>query len=443
MPEAYFTNLGVPTHAFEPHEGIATFDEGEKEESHDFERWGQGEFTRQAIALVVFTSGTSGRPKGAQLTFNNLYYAAMASTLRLGNEANDRWLLSLPLYHVGGLAMIVRACLSRVPLIILDRFDAERVASAAAAHAATLVSLVPTMLHRLLRETTGNPFPSSVRLVLIGGAALTPELAAAALERGIPIAPTYGLTEAGSQVCTALPDEARAKPGAVGKALPFMRVRVIDAQGSALTPGEIGEVVVQGPNVMYGYVEDVPPDIPLTKWGTPERLPYQDGYHTGDLGYVDEDGDLFLVQRRSDLIVTGGENVYPAEVERVLAAHPAVREVAVVGVADAEWGQRVGAVIAVVNQLEALKHEGAEGTEVHGGGIGVTPQTASERGGAMDAKGASDASRDDLIAILDSHARQHLAGYKVPRAWRIVDALPMTGSGKVDRGAVRALLGQS
>jgi o-succinylbenzoate---CoA ligase len=439
MPGAYFTSLGVPTEPFEPYYGITTFKEVD-DEAHDFDRWGQGEFTRQSIALVVFTSGTSGRPKGAQLTFNNLYYAAMASTLRLGNEANDRWLLSLPLYHVGGLAMIVRACLSRVPLIVLDRFEAERVAAAAAAHAATLVSLVPTMLHRLLRETTGNPFPASVRLVLIGGAALTPELAAAALERGIPIAPTYGLTEAGSQVCTALPDEARAKPGAVGKALPFMRVRVIDGQGSALPPGKVGEVVVQGPNVMFGYVGDVPPDIPLTKWGTPERLPYQDGYRTGDLGYLDDDGELFLVQRRSDLIVTGGENVYPAEVERVLASHPAVREVAVVGVADAEWGQRIGAVIAVVIQFEALKHEGTEGTEVHGGGIGVTPQMATEREAARKSlQGASTASRDDLIVILDAYARQHLAGYKVPRAWRIVDALPLTGSGKVDRAAVRAL----
>lgn len=423
-PAEYFTQLGVSAHPLEPHEGIAGFPHPQP---HDFDRWGQGEFTRQAMALVVFTSGTSGRPKGAQLTFNNLYYAAMASTLRLGNEPNDRWLLSLPLYHVGGLAMIVRACLCRVPLIILDRFEPQTLIGATVQHKVTMISLVPTMLHRLLREAGGNPFPSSVRLVLIGGAALNPALASEAMDRGVPIVPTYGLTEAGSQMCTALPDEAFAKPGTVGKPLPFMRVRVMDEQGSELSPGEIGEIVIQGPNIMYGYVGETPPDIPLTQWGTPAYLPYQDGYRTGDLGYLDADGDLFLVQRRSDLIVTGGENVYPAEVERVLAAHPAVREVAVVGVTDAEWGQRVGAVVVV--HAEEMKHEGTEGTEEHEGNGNVgTPFMASA------------ASPAGLIATLNAYARQHLAGYKVPRVWRLVDALPLTASGKVDRVAVRALL---
>ncbi len=405
-PAEYFTQLGVPAHPLEPHEGIAGF---AHPMPHEFDRWGQGEFTRQAFALVVFTSGTSGRPKGAQLTFNNLYYASMASTLRLGNEPNDRWLLSLPLYHVGGLAMIVRVCLCRAPLIVMDRFDALAVVEAAAQHRATLISLVPTMLHRLLRETAGNPFPESVRLVLIGGAALDPVMAIEALDRGIPIAPTYGLTEAGSQVCTALPDEARAKPGTVGKPLPFMRVRVVDAQGHDMQAGEIGEIIVQGPNVMFGYVGETPPDIPLTQWGTPAYLPYQEGYRTGDLGYRDADGDLFIVQRRSDLIVTGGENVYPAEIERVLAAHPDVREVAVVGIPSAEWGQQVAAVIALSDAVR-------------------TPFMASA------------AAHDATIAALDAYARQHLAGYKVPRVWHFIDALPLTASGKVDRAAVRSLL---
>jgi O-succinylbenzoic acid--CoA ligase len=352
-------------------------------------------FTRQAIAAIVFTSGTSGRPKGAQLTFNNLYYAAMASTLRLGNDADDRWLLTLPLYHIGGLSMVVRACLCRVPIIILERFDPKELIEAMARYRATLISLVPTMLHRLLQATSENPFPASVRLVLVGGAALSPGLLAVAQHLEIPIAPTYGLTEAGSQVCTALPDEARRKPGSVGKPLPFMRVRVVNNEGVSLPACETGEIVVQGPNIMFGYVGETPPQIPLTQWGTPAYLPYQNGYMTGDLGYLDEDGDLFLVQRRSDLIVSGGENIYPAEVERVLSAHPRVKAVVVVGVDDAEWGQKVAAALVVDGDL--------------------------------------------AIAELENFARGQLAGYKLPRLWRTLSALPLNATGKIDRNSLRQL----
>jgi O-succinylbenzoic acid--CoA ligase len=392
------------------------------------------QYTRLATAVIMFTSGTSGRPKGVQLTFNNLYYAAMASTLRLGNQPEDRWLLSLPLYHIGGLSMLVRACLSRVPIIVLDRFEPQRILAACAQHHATLVSLVPTVLHRVLsaefkvqsaNQPTANnphpipnslsPFPPSLRLLLIGGAAASPELIAQALARGIPVATTYGMTEAGSQVCTALPDEVRAKPGTVGKPLPFMRVRVVDEQGRDVPTGEYGEIVVAGLNVMWGYLGEQP-DIPLTKWGTPARLPYQDGFRTGDIGYLDAEGDLFLVQRRSDLIITGGENVYPSEVERVLREHPSVADAVVVGVPDAEWGQRVAAVVAGKDFMQEIGEK-------------------EDRRGNVRTRFIA----FDLAAALESFVRAHLAGYKVPRLWRFVDALPQTATGKVDRGAAAAL----
>ena len=423
------------------------------------------EFTRLDVAAILFTSGTSGTPKGAQLTFNNLYYAAMASTLRLGNPPGDRWLLTLPLYHVGGLSMLVRACLCRAAVIVMDRFTPDALIAAAAQHQATLVSLVPTMLYRVLstqysvlstqnsepanpstehrapsteypepgakyrvpsteyseprtqnsdptapsteHRAPSTPFPPSVRLVLLGGAAASADLLAAAQARGIPVATTYGLTEAASQVCTALPDQARAKPGTVGRPLPFMRVRIVDAEGQTLPPSEVGEIVIQGPNVMLGYLGDPAPHIPLTQWGTPERLPYQDGFPTGDLGYVDADGDLFVVSRRSDLIVSGGENVYPAEVERVLGAHPSVAEVCVAGVPSAEWGQQVAAVIVTSPPVEREAEQAA------------------------------------MIKALDAYARERLAGYKVPRVWRFVAALPLTASGKIDRAAAARLAAES
>lgn len=437
------------------------------------------EFTRLDVAAILFTSGTSGTPKGAQLTFNNLYYAAMASALRLGNPPGDRWLLTLPLYHVGGLSMLVRACLCRAAVIVMDRFTPDTLITATARNNATLVSLVPTMLYRVLsaqysvlstqnsvpanpstkyrvpsteyleprtqnsepaipstehrapstqypvpsteysepvipsteHRAPSTPFPPSVRLLLLGGAAASADLLAAAQARGIPVATTYGLTEAASQVCTALPDQARAKPGTVGRPLPFMRVRIVDDEGQTLPPGAVGEIVIQGPNVMLGYLGDPAPDIPLTQWGTPERLPYQDGFPTGDLGYVDADGDLFVVSRRSDLIVTGGENVYPAEVERVLGAHPSVADVCVVGVPSAEWGQQVAAVV-VTSPPGPLSVD-------------------------------REAEQEAMIKVLNAYARERLAGYKVPRIWCFVAALPLTASGKIDRAAAARLAADS
>jgi len=245
------------------------------------------------------------------------------------------------------------------------------------------------MLHRLL-QSRAKPWPASLRLVLLGGAAATPELLAAAWEASVPVAPTYGLTEASSQVATALPADARRKPGSVGKPLFLTDVRIVDDSGHELPAGEIGEVLVRGPQVMAGYYHN--PDA------TARTL--RNGWlHTGDLGSLDDESDLFLVQRRSDLIVTGGENVYPAEVEAVLRAHPAVMEACVVGVADGEWGQRVAAAV----QLQP------------------------------------DAWADETALL--TFCRERLAGYKIPRQVRFVEELPQTASGKIERRRVAEMLG--
>jgi o-succinylbenzoate---CoA ligase len=456
LPAEYFTSLGTTVHPFEPHRGITTFLNGR---DHDFERWGGTTYTRLKIAAIVFTSGSSGTPKGAQLTFNNLFYAATASTLRLGNVPDDRWLLTLPLYHVGGLSILVRAVLCRAGVVIQNGFDPAAVWHALRNDGITLLSLVPTTLFRLLQSehlpdkhyrgywyvaddppgvlnlpAASNPElrtqnselgTNNLRLVLLGGAAATPELVEQAAARGFPIATTYGLTEAASQVCTALPDEARRKPGSVGKPLPFIRVRVVDGDGRDVPQGEYGEIVVYGPNVMWGYLGEAR-DIPLTQWGTPAYLPYADGFHTGDIGYLDADGDLWLVQRRSDLIVTGGENVYPAEVERVLREHPLVADVCVVGVPDAEWGQRVAAAIDLAPETTIDSVGTTYRSSVLASPVASNPSSAAS-------------AVSSVIADLETYARERLAGYKLPRLWRVVAVLPLTASGKVDRVAVRGL----
>jgi O-succinylbenzoic acid--CoA ligase len=340
-----------------------------------------------ALAALMFTSGTSGAPKAVMLTHGNLRASAEASAARLGVRPNDRWLCVLPLFHIGGLAIVHRSALYGTCVDLWRKFDAERVIDALNREPVTLISLVPTMLKRML--DLGWRASPSLRLVLLGGAAASPELMAAASAAGVNVATTYGLTEACSQVATALPALARRKPASVGTALPGTRVRVVDATDADCAPDVPGEVIVRGPTVMAGYLDD--PDA------TARAL--RDGWlRTGDIGYLDADGDLFILQRRSDLIVTGGENVYPAEVEAVLRAHPDVADCAVVGMPSTEWGQTVAAVI-----------------------VARTPMTSE---------------------ALDAHCRARLAGYKVPRAYRFVDALPLNAAGKVDRARAVEMLNE-
>lgn len=343
-----------------------------------------------APQAIIFTSGTSGRPKGVVLTYANQYASAVGSAFRIGTLPSDRWLCVLPLYHVGGQAILLRSALYGTGVILQRGFDVARV-NAAIDAGATLVSLVPTMLYRLLAARTAPP-PDSLRLILLGGAAADPELVRRCQALNIPIATTYGLTEACSQVATQTPQATERKPGSVGRAVPGTHIRVLTESGTEAAVGEYGEIVVSGPTVMQGYFDNPQATDDTLRNGA---------LHTGDIGCFDEDGDLWIVQRRSDLIVTGGENVYPAEVEAALRAFPGVQDACVVGIPDAEWGQRVAAAVMPISGAEIALEE------------------------------------------LLTFARGRLAGYKVPRAIRLLDALPLTASGKIERRAVQELLAGS
>ncbi|MBZ0316563.1 MAG: AMP-binding protein [Anaerolineae bacterium] len=368
-------------------------------------------------AAIVFTSGTSGQPKGVVLTYANFLYSALGSANRLGTLPGDRWLCCLPLYHVGGLSIIQRCCLYGTTVILQNGFDMAQIQHAFNSQAVTLISLVPTMLYRLIASSVGstdspprqmeggevNPiplstewggarggdglqFPSTLRLILLGGAAASPDLLAKSHALGLPVATTYGLTEACSQVATLFPAET--KPGSVGRPLMFSGVEILREDGTSAEIGEYGEVVVSGKMVMAGYYENPHATDKVLREG---RL------YTGDIGYLDTDGDLWIVQRRSDLIVSGGENVYPVEIENTLRQHPAVADCCAVGLPDAEWGQLVA--MAVV-----LKS-----------GFNADP------------------------AALTAFCRQHLAGYKIPRRWAFVERLPQNATGKIQRRAVTEL----
>ncbi|MGD2122272.1 MAG: class I adenylate-forming enzyme family protein [Gemmatimonadota bacterium] len=264
-------------------------------------------------AARLLTSGTSGRPRVVRLSAGNLRANADASCERLGLDPSDRWLASLSPAHVGGLALIIRAGLLGSTLVLRGAFSVSSFVGLLGNGAVTHASLVPTMLHQVLESWGDRAPPRSLRCLLIGGAPASKTLIKRALGAGFPIALTYGLTEASSQVATAPPRLVQEKPGTVGPPLPGIQTRI----------GREGELLVRGPTVALG------------EGGSEGWL------NTGDLAKIDEAGHLWIVGRQSDRIISGGVNVDPLEVEELLQTHPSVKEAVVTGVPDVEWGERV------------------------------------------------------------------------------------------------------
>jgi O-succinylbenzoic acid--CoA ligase len=261
-----------------------------------------------APAAIIQTSGTSGVAKPITLTYGNWLWSALGSATALRSPGPERWLCALPLSHVGGLSILVRGAISGGTALVHDRWDTQRVLRALMEDDVTLVSVVPTTLARLL--DAGLSHPPALRCALVGGGPVAPELLRRAAAAGVPVAQTYGLTEACSQVTTQRPGDAQAD---AGPPLFCTRVRVADD----------GEIHVRG----------------LTVAGSDPQFELA----TGDLGRLDAEGRLTVVGRKADTIVTGGENVAPTQVEAVLAEHPAVAEAAVLGRPDPEWGEAVHA----------------------------------------------------------------------------------------------------
>ncbi|MEO7041902.1 MAG: o-succinylbenzoate--CoA ligase [Gemmatimonadaceae bacterium] len=346
-----------------------------------------------AVLAIIYTSGTTGQPKGAMLTVGNFWWSAIGSALNLGNHIDDRWLACLPLFHVGGLSILLRSAIYGITAVVHDGFDAVAANRALDDDGVTIISVVLVMLQRMLDAHDDRPYPSSLRCVLLGGGAAPQPVLERCARLGIPVSQTYGLTETTSQVATLTPIDALRKLGTAGRAIYPNEIRVVADDRNAATE-EAGEILVRGPVVMAGYA------------GRPEMTEQTivDGWlHTGDIGTLDSDGYLRVLDRRSDLIVTGGENVYPAEVETALLAHPRVVEAAVIGTPDMTWGQSV---IAFVRLTDAPE--------------GASPPIVDE---------------------LRLHCRALLAAYKTPREIRVVcEPLPRTASGKIQRRILRESL---
>jgi O-succinylbenzoic acid--CoA ligase len=348
---------------------------------------GSVRFRLDAPHSILYTSGTTGHPKGAVLTYGNHWWSAIGSALNLGLSPDDRWLACLPLFHVGGLAILLRSVIYGNTAILHESFDPNAVNKTIDEEQVTVISVVSVMLRRMLEARGDRPYPGSLRCVLLGGGPASPELLEACVRHGVPVVQTYGLTEAASQVATLSPADARRKSGSAGLALLPTEVSVARDNVDALA-GEIGEIVVRGPTITSGYVDN--PEA------TAQAL--RDGWlHTGDLGYLDEEGFLYVLDRRDDLIISGGENVYPAEVEAVLLSHPAVDEAGVTGLPDQRWGQVPAAFIKVSQGLALTEGE------------------------------------------LEAYCAARLARYKVPAYFRFVESLPRNAAGKLLRRELREL----
>ncbi len=322
-----------------------------------------GEHDMDDVAARVLTSGSTGAPDPVGLTYGNFLWSAVASAFNIGVDPEDRWLCCLPLSHVSGLSIVMRSVIYGTTALLHDGFDVDRVAEALEREEVTVLSLVTTMLTRLLEAGADLSGP---RAILVGGGPVPEDPLEEALGRGATVVQTYGLTETCSQVTTLAPAEARRKLGSAGRPLLTTHLRVQD-----------GEILVQGPTVAPGRAD-------------------ADGWlHTGDLGRIDEEGFLYVDDRIDDMIVSGGENVIPAEVEKVLLRHPEVADAAVVGREDPEWQQAVTAIVVL-----------EDGSEV---------------------------SPDELRR----HCAESLAGFKVPKRVELAAALPRTPSGKLMRRALR------
>ena len=342
--------------------------------------------------MILYTSGTTGRPKGAILPHSMLFWNSVNTEMRLDLTARDRSFNAAPFYHTGGWNVLLTPFLHHgATTFLMPSFDAEQILRLCDDEQLSILWGVPTMLKMMSDHDAFDEVSlETVRYAIVGGEAMPEPLIRTWQEKGVPIRQGFGMTEVGVN-CFSLPErDALRKIGSIGFPNFYVDTRVVDEHGREVPANEPGELLMRGPVVTPGYWRD--PDA------TAEAIDDDGWFHTGDLVEVDDEGYVYVVGRKKEMYISGGENVYPAEVEAALYEHPAVAEAAVIGVPDEQWGEVGAAFIAVAD------------------GYTLTPD-----------------------ALLE-HARAHLATYKVPKYVRILDALPKGHSGKIQKTELAPLL---
>jgi long-chain acyl-CoA synthetase len=364
-------------------EGFArTLDESEP-------TWEVAERTADDTAVILYTSGTTGKPKGAELTHSNLSVNADVSKALFSLAPEDVVLGALPLFHAFGQTCALNATIAAgASLALIPRFDAGKALGVIERDRVTVFEGVPTMFAALLHHPDRAQFDvSTLRVCVSGGAALPVEvLHQFEREFGCVILEGYGLSETSPVACFNHPDRER-KPGSIGTPVEGVEMKLVDLQRRDAAPGEVGEIAIRGHNVMKGY------------WNRPEAtaeaIDDAGWFYSGDIGRVDEDGCYFIVDRKKELIIRGGYNVYPREIEEVLYEHPAVREAAVIGIPHADLGEEVAAAVALRPGMHATESE------------------------------------------IRDYVKANVAAYKYPRQVWFVDELPKGPTGKILKREIR------
>ena len=334
-------------------------------------------FADNDIAAIMNTSATTGQFKSVPLRWGQIKAHVQASQEVLGRSEQDNWLMVLPLFHVSGLSILMRSLYNGTAMTIMESYDEEQVLQYIHDGRINMMSLVPTILKNLEPRIIHH----QLRVILLGGEFIPRPLVDACVAKQLPIYKTYGMTETFSQSVTMPVLSNLNKLDSVGKPLPGMTVHIVNPDVDG-----VGEIHLNGPMVMRGYIN---------------REPIHGDFNTDDMGYVDEDGFLYILNRRTDLIISGGENIYPKEIEDTVYAMQGVKECAVIPVADTKWGQ-VPALFVAFDDIDAL------GT--------------------------------DSKMIVRDYISSKLAKYKVPKYITIMDALPRNGTGKIMRKSLAAHL---
>jgi Acyl-CoA synthetases (AMP-forming)/AMP-acid ligases II len=343
--------------------------------------------------LMLFTAGSTGRPKGVPLKQSNLFFSAFNWIVELGINRNDYTLTVLPLFHIGGhILWTLPHLLIGAKVLLLRRFEPERTLQLIEREKITNTYLIPAMAKMVVALPGWKKYDlRSIRFIGSGGEAVSDRITSAFGEIGIPILNSYGLTETSDGTASIRPYDAMGKAAnCIGQPLPFVDLRIVDSGGREVGPGEEGQIIHRGPSVVESY------------WRRPEETArvFRDGwFYTGDIAKRDEEGYLYFLGRKDDMIVTGGENVYPAEVEEAILRHPKVADAAVLGVPDEKWGQTIKAVISV--------------------------------------KGGESLGKEEIGRYLETR----LSGFKRPRIVEFVPQLPKIGSGKLDRALIKKSYG--
>jgi len=334
--------------------------------------------------LIIYTSGTTGRPKGAVLTQENMYWNAVNNNLALEITSEDKILTILPLFHIGGIGLFaLPGLLAGAEIIVPNRFLPEQTLQLIEQKGVTICMGVPTIFDALRKTPAFHTTNlSSLRWFYSGGAPCPLELIRYYHERGIPLGQGFGMTETSPTVFMLMKEDYRKHAGSIGKPVMFCDVRIVDNQGRDVPRGEIGELWVKGPNLFKEY------------WNLPEETAKSHSggwFRTGDLAKMDEDGFFHIAGRKKEMIISGGENVYPLEVEQVLYAHPGIAEAAVWGIPDEKWGEVPVAAVAF-----------SAGTSL---------------------------TQEELAA----YCMSRLAKYKCPKHFFIMESLPKNATGKIDK----------